>query len=374
MESRTKGYFIAMSVLALVIIALVFLNAGKQISSAPEEILEDCKTLKFNDEEAINLVFFSPEEEAKEYSDYLIKSEPFDKYHDAFNFFFIDSYKPKCELYKGIAIYCHSQDLIKKAASCPYDYIAVLDEMESKIRSSVYQNVMSINTNHPKSVFLHEFGHAFANLAEEYAPARIPRGSKNCKTKCGKFEGEIDGCFHECSNSGHHRSIENGVMRTLATDDFGIYNDNLISNLIENSIPKDLQITGNAIKEESFTDCLKQEYILFTTEKQLDGTFKEISKTRERGCAPRNLLAGDYYYKIDEGEQKYFSNLVHAEGPISSENLMMEGVVEEIKTLSLAIQDTKKTAKEISLYDSEEDNALGEFRLADTGAELCQIN
>lgn len=373
MESRTKGYFIAMGVLALVIMALVFLNAGKQISSAPEEILEECKTLKFNDEEAINLVFFSPKEEAKEYSDYLIKSEPFDKYHDAFNFFFIDSYKPECELYKGIAIYCHSRDLIKKAASCPYDYIVVLDEMESKIRSSSYKNVMSINTKHPLSVFLHEFGHSFSNFAEEYIPARIPRGSKNCQSDCEKFEGEVDGCFEECSNSRYYRSIENGVMRTLATDDFGIYNDELISNLIENSIPKDLQITGNAIKEGRFTDCSKQEYIFFTTEKQADGTFKEIIKTRERGCAPRNLLAGDYYYKIDEDEQKHFSNLVHAEGPISSENLMMEGVVEEIETLSLAIQDTKKTAKEISLYDSE-DNVLGEFRLADTGANLCQIN
>ena len=373
MESRTKGYFIAMGVLALVIIALVFLNAGQQISSAPKEILEECKTLHYHDEEAINLVFFSPEEEAKDYSDYLIKSEPFDKYHDAFNFFFIDSYKPECELYKGIAIYCHSQDLIKKAASCPYDYIVVLDEMKSKIRSSAYKNVMSINTKHPLSVFLHEFGHSFSNFAEEYIPAKIPRGSKNCKSDCEKFEEEVDGCFEGCSNSRYYRSIENGVMRTLATDDFGIYNDNLIAELIENSVPTDLQITGNAVKWETFPDCSKQEYILFTTEKQADGTFKEISKKRERGCAPRNLLAGDYYYKINEDGQKYFSNSVHAEGPISSENLMMQGIVEDSKTLSLAIQDTKKTAKKVSLYDSE-NNMLGEFRLTNTGAKLCQIN
>jgi len=360
MEDSSKRNYLIMSLLAILIIVLIFLNTNSQVSLASAENLEECKTIAFNDEHALNLVFFSPEGDAREYSEYLLDSEPFKDYPNSFNFFYIDSYKPECELYKGIAIYCHSRELIKKAASCPYDYIAVLDEMESKIRSSVYQNVMSINTNHPKSVFLHEFGHAFANLAEEYAPARIPRGSKNCKTKCGKFEGEIDGCFHECSNSGHHRSIENGVMRTLSTDDYGIYNDKIISELIENSISKDSQITG-AVISESFKDCKNKHYFMADVDYK-DGRFKSKGVSKHRGCSPNpsHRLAGDF--KLEDGTH-FTPNLICT---MSSEDKNY-GTYEEPRALLVVSETSKRT---ISITDPETGESLGQISLPSTGGNL----
>ncbi len=198
------------------------------------------------------------------------------------------------------------KNLIKKAASCPHDYIVVLDEMDAKIRSSAYQNVMSINTKHPKSVFLHEFGHSFANLAEEYTPAKIPRGSENCQKSCDKFEGE-GSCFKGCSNTNYYRSIENGVMRTLSTDDYGIYNDNLISELIEKSVPKDLQITGAAVSE--FSNSCKNKYFSIVETAYNGEKFTQIGQAElTAGCSPNpsHLLAGPY--QLDNGT--HFNTLI----------------------------------------------------------------
>lgn len=350
MESRTKGYFISMGILALIIIGLVFLNINQQISSLSQEILEECKTLEFKDENAINLVFFSPEEDAREYSDYLVTSEPFRDYSNDFNFFYIDSYEPECELYKGIAIYCHSKELIEKAASCPYDYIVVLDEMESQIRSSAYQNVMSINSKHPKSVFLHEFGHSFANLAEEYIPARIPRGSENCQRSCDKFEREVDGCFNGCSNSNHYRSIENGVMRTLSTDNYGAYNNYLISHLIENSVPKDLEITG-AITNEFSESCKDKSYFLVKMEYR-DGKFDQIGEaTSKVGCSPKIRPAGENYFGVDK---LHFTTLVYTIAPENDNR----GVYEHSETWLVSPETIKSS---ISIYDSTTNKPIGEL-------------
>ena len=363
MEHKSKRYLVIIGLLTLVIIILVFLNVGKQISSAPQEILEECNTLNFNDENGINLVFFSPEESAKEYSEYLINAEPFNEYSDSFNFFYIDSHKPKCELYKGIAIYCHSRDLIKKAASCPYDYVVVLDEMDREIRSSAYQNVMSINSNHPKSVFLHEFGHAFANFAEEYTPARIPRGSENCQKGCDKFGEESDGCFKECSNSGHYRSIEKGVMRTLSTEDYGIYNDNLIRSLIENSVPKDLQITGSVV-DGSFRNCENERYFMadiIHDEEKFESTL--ISK--HTGCSPNpsHRLAGDF--KLSDGTH-FTSNLVYTMSPEDGNH----GVYKKTSSL-IVIPETSELLT--SIIDLKSNEVIGQISLPSTGGNiLCR--
>ena len=372
MTSLAKRHFFIIGILTLSILFLVVLNIRQNNSPEFSENLEECKTIHYHDENSINLVFFSPEDEAQKYSDYLVNSEPFKEYHDEFNFFFIDSYKPDCELYKGIAIYCHSKELIKKAASCPYDYIVVLDEMDHQIRSSAYKNVMSINSQHPMSVFLHEFGHSFSNLAEEYTPAKIPRGSKNCQRDCSKFKGETNGCFEGCSKSHYYRSVENGVMRTLSTDDFGIYNDDLISTLIENSVPKDLQITGAVTKE----DFESNEYIIaeFKLNKDI-GRVELISEERAKGYAPKIGASGDYYYTVDGGPKKiHFSNMVHAEGPKSKKNLEMVGEVEEVNTFFLAIKDNLKKVRKVEIYDAQNNGRLGEARFSSGGNVLCQID
>jgi len=136
----------------------------------------------------------------------------------------------ECEIIQGIAVYCYSRDLIRKSSICPNDYIIVLSNVAKTIRSSTYLNLLSINIHNNKNVILHEFSHTFSNLADEYIPADIPFGSKNCVNSCIKFEkyGDLEGCYQGCGKATFFRSSENSIMRTLKTNDFGKLNTLLI--------------------------------------------------------------------------------------------------------------------------------------------------
>jgi hypothetical protein len=282
---------LVLTAVILVILAGIsyFVYAKTVLSQSPNQILEQCNTLYFTKESSANLVFFSPEEDAKKYADYLFTIHPLDSYKDSFNVYYISSYKPQCELYKGIATLCYSKELLQKAASCPNDYIIVLDDKDSSVRSSSYINVMSLNKKHSLNVFPHEFGHSFANLAEEYVPANLPRGSKNCAASCDKFD-VSDGCFEGCSKTELFRSIDLGIMRSLSSSKYGIFNEKLISDRIpvQNSF-----LTGKATSSE--TDCAAQKYLL--VELRYQNSLELIDKGIETGCLGSNGY-GDSAYKI----------------------------------------------------------------------------
>src|SRR3989344_2235631 len=178
------GIFFIVGILVAAGIAFIYIKDSVKLSQAG---LVGCKTIQRNSDNGIDIVFFADNEKiVKEYINYFLSVSPFDNYKDRFNFYYIGDYYPLCELYKGIALLCYSRDLVKKASSCPNDYIVVINSEEGEeIRSSSYMNVMSVNAKHPSSVIIHEFGHAFVNLAEEYVPAKIPRNSAgNCAADC----------------------------------------------------------------------------------------------------------------------------------------------------------------------------------------------
>ena len=91
---------------------------------------------------------------------------------------------------------------------------------------------MSINSALAPTVIVHEFGHVFANLADEYIPANIPFGSKNCKSNCENFNG-IGNCFQGCSESDYSRSSYASIMRTLKSNSFEEFNEELINQKIQ---------------------------------------------------------------------------------------------------------------------------------------------
>jgi len=225
--------------------------------------LENCTTLKKTNDGGVNIVIFSPKkEDAMQYANYFVQKKPYNNYKDDFNFYYIGSYSPVCELYKGIALLCYSKDLVKKASSCPNDQIVVLsNDYGTSIRSSNYLNVMSINLKHPLSVFLHEFGHSFVNLAEEYVPATIPRNSAgNCVDDCIKFNGKNDGCYLGCSRSDYSRSIEEGVMRTLSSEQYGSFNEAILTTKVLSIISPTSRITGKAAEDTITIDLAPANY------------------------------------------------------------------------------------------------------------------
>ena len=195
-----KQLYFVLPAFLISIALIIFLLAPAPSSSPKSTNLETCQTLSYSSPEAANLVFFSEKSEAEKYSNYLFKEiTPFKENKDSFNIYYITNYLPECELYQGIATLCYSKELTQKAASCPNDYIVVLDEQPSSIRSSSYMNVLSINKAHQLSVFPHEIGHAFANLAEEYVPAKLPRSQQNCVENCEEFNGINEDWEQGCS-------------------------------------------------------------------------------------------------------------------------------------------------------------------------------
>jgi len=211
----------------------IFLIFYFDLFSGPTE--GECQVVLENQgEDKIDIVFFTEgldKSYVQDYVDYFLASEPFSKNKEKFNFYYAGS-GAECEIFQNIAVYCYSRSLVKSSSVCPNDYVVVLADRPRKIRSSAYMDVMSLNVNHNKNVILHEFGHVFANLADEYVPSKIPLGAKNCFSKCEEYKG-FEGCYQGCSKGDYYRSSENSIMRTLKTDDYGELNSQLMNENLE---------------------------------------------------------------------------------------------------------------------------------------------
>jgi len=321
-----KKVLIFSGVVSLVLIGLligVSFIGGENIVAAPaQESLESCKTLQFNGRDKINLVFFSPEETTREYSDFMFGFSPYDEHRDDFNVFFIDDYEPECEIYKDVATFCPSRELSEKATSCPNDYIIVIDEdKNADIRSSSYKNVLSVNKKTVWEVLLHEFGHAQGNLAEEYVTGKNPsRGSKNCVAECEEFNGETDGCFEGCSGADFKRSVNEGFMRTLSSDTFGVFDANLLEARILEAVPREGGITGNVVAGEF--NCEEERY--YSVRLNVAGEVIEVvDKSVKTGCGGTNGFGDSSYSVLDEQgniiETGKFNLQVFTDGEVGGE-------------------------------------------------------
>jgi hypothetical protein len=357
MENKT--FFISLiSILAVIIIALIILFVNKpSVNASP---LEPCNTLSFSKEGAIGITFFGSKNDSMKYTNYIKTISPFDKAD--INFYYIDSYKPNCELYKGIAILCYSKELIRKAASCKSNYIAVLSNQPSNIRSSSYMNVLSINTASPISVFAHELAHSLAFLAEEYIPGEISSKTKNCLSEENK--NNLPESFKGCSKDNYYRSIENGIMRTLSSSTFGSYDESLILEKIPSSSKTSL-ITGNVISE----DCNQQQYYLISaTYNNNEVTINNIEP--QQGClsttssgAFNYTLIGDYSISQEFNPELIFTD-VQVGDSLTGETF--------ISDKEFYIQ-TPKIQESQMLQISKDNKVLALVNLQSSNTRPCQI-
>lgn len=373
---------------------LYFLIFGveKKITASPENVknLEECKVARYVGENAINFVFFSTKEDALGYSDFLLKEKPFNKNADKFNVFYIDDYDTSndCEIYRGIAILCKSKELTKKAASCPNDYVVVLQEKENSIRSSAYQGVMSLNKVHPLSVFNHEFGHVFAEFAEEYLAdnTNLPRRAKNCVADCTEFEGLNEGCYLGCTRSDYYRSIENGVMRTLSVSNYGNFNENVLEERIEEDISSSFsQITGKFVSKitgravDRNLDCENQKTFIATVKYSDEKGFEVINEEVIPGCAGGSGH-GKFGYRLLDGsgnlilEKNIHLLNLHTEGPgeIVDGLISIEG--SEISNPFYSYQIQAPVIEEIdTLQITDEEGRISEINLRGAGGRACIV-
>lgn len=367
MEKKT----LILSVLVAVFILLSLFFISKQISFSPAD-KSQCKTIIENPSASVNLVFFASENKAKEYSDYLLSNYPLNKYKDSFSVYYQDIYQPECEYYKDIALLCYNRELIKQASACPNDYIFVIKDELEKLRSSSYLNLISINANNPKSVILHEFGHAFANLAEEYTPADLPRKSMNCVKNCEDFKGINEGCFQGCSESTYYRSIEQGLMRTLYAKSLGKFNEFLIESKIQKSSGS--KITGKAIETEN--ECENNFYYLISAN-YASGSITINKKEIEKGCSGKSG-EGPFSYKIlNEDNQQILEDSFNPgiiftdsqnkkQQVISGQTFNYEGEF-YIKIPGL------KEAKTLELYDKNQNKKIVSIPVDNIEGRPCKI-
>jgi hypothetical protein len=290
---KNKVYLSIAIIIIVILIASIYYYNNRPVSASPEDLVS-CKTIR-DPGRGYGIVFFGSKEDSESYGDYLINSPPFYSYRNQLRLFYIDDYVPNCTYYKDVALYCYDKELIRKASSCPNDFIVVIKDDKDTLRSSAYMNVVSIISSSSKNVLLHEFAHVFANLADEYVPAVLPRTPKNCLSSCDQFSEVEDGCFKGCSDSEHYRSIEGGVMRTLSTSKYGVYNQKIISSYFSSSLSS---LTGNDIKLTE--ECTNEKYVLLTG-KVNNESFEVVKREEGNGCIGSNGRGQFSFTLLTEG-------------------------------------------------------------------------
>ena len=368
------------SLVLIVLLAGALFVRGEKVNSAPGIIdsgkteEEFCKTIQYNGDK-INLVFFADKEKAELYSSELLNFGPFDEYENEFNIFYVDSYKVECGLYKDIATFCYSRDLVKKAALCGADYIIVIDDKPANIRSSAYHKVASINAKHfVPTIIAHEVGgHLFMSFAEEYVynPAFLPLGQKNCLRE-NYFYGENDGHLG-CSRGDYFRYEPEGVMRTLAKEAvFGKYNEDLIVERLDETTNR---VTGRVVEEvQELQNCANENYYLIEFYQDESG-IEEVSRSVQYGCIgiEANGFGYSVYSVLDEE-----GNVIY-DGNFNSDFVYTDAPAEEGEPLGEVFEYEGNFVLQIPLNPEAEileiTNSQGttKINIANAGARACAV-
>lgn len=362
MEKKTI-IIIVSSIILLVILISAFLFIPPKLSP---ETPSNCTAYNSPASPAVNIVFFASKEATAKYAETLKSSPPFDKLYNKIGISYITDYAPECEIYKGVAILCYSKQTIKQASSCPNDIIVVVREQSAKIRSSSYMNIISLNSKQSPNVFIHELAHALANIADEYVPAEIPKGSNNCVDSCEEFGEFKEGCFEGCSDDSHFRSIDKGIMRTLSTSTFGVFNEKTLRSALDSK--ENSPITGKAI--DSQEDCSSQNYYLLKGN-LTDGKIEITERTIEQGCIGSNG-AGYFTYTLkDSDNEEILSDnfnpaLIFTDSPDESGDLS-GGPIQSDKEFYLQVPIISKAVK-LEISNAEQSTSVP---LSDIGRRPC---
>jgi len=177
---------------------------------------------------------------------YLFAIKPFDVQKSKINIHRVNSpVNFRCAGYGSSAVdankYCSYSYIYNAASVCPLDTPVVF--VNTSGRSWASKRSFAVVFGGSASVMVHEFGHSFAGLDDEYVESAASiatstvAASINCDTDaaCSKWAGvEGAGCFNGCDyRTGFYRSVNNGIMRTSGTTDFGAVNTRHINSLFE---------------------------------------------------------------------------------------------------------------------------------------------
>ena len=232
-------------------ITLNFISSGQTTQVETAEELEDVKCISVFEngppENKIDITFLgygfndidNYNNEINRYiNNILLSFEPFNEFKDRFNFYRIDEHNIQCQI--GNFIQCDRFEIKLAASDCPTDYIILLvdrnliADLVMPVRSSAISNIVKVNTADKPFVMVHEFGHSFGDLADEYVDLSYYNAVDffvddyvNCdNSPCPTWSGvEATSCYKGCSLNQYFRPTENSVMRSLNSDTFGPVNE-----------------------------------------------------------------------------------------------------------------------------------------------------
>jgi len=161
----------------------------------------------------------------------LFSYSPFQEHKSRFNFYIVNQSSDldchtNCKGIKNM-ICCNNNKVVDIASQCPSDQIIVLLKEDQYCgTASFYAKTCSYTMNNlNKQILVHEFGHSFGGLGDEYDYGEsYPSLSlskmlfPNCDTSgCSKWDG---GCFEGCGWSDLYRSTEENCIMYGYTDVF----------------------------------------------------------------------------------------------------------------------------------------------------------
>lgn len=173
------------------------------------------------------------------FKDKLLSIEPFDLQKSKINLWRIDNTQDLGCYYNcgGIPrlICCDNTAVYNAVAACPNDEILVIVN-DSTYGGSGGSYAVSYKGN--PMVMVHEFGHSFASLYDEYNSYTVNGGGSawaiNCDDQagCPKWSATSgSGCYLGCTYPNWYRSINNGIMKDITAASFGIVNINHLNSL-----------------------------------------------------------------------------------------------------------------------------------------------
>ena len=123
---------------------------------------------------------------------------------------------------------CDDEKVKRIASACPHDQISVLIDTKKFCGASKdYSAVCTIDDQRAGLVLVHEFGHTFGGLGDEYSYGKtgstnVPNCDVNGCEKWNNISGT--GCFKTCGYTNLYRSTYNGSLMNVYVPYFGAVN------------------------------------------------------------------------------------------------------------------------------------------------------
>ncbi|MBR9705957.1 hypothetical protein GOV14_02905 [Candidatus Pacearchaeota archaeon] len=171
----------------------------------------------------------------------LLSKNPFKSNRDKFSFSVVNTNVDlECEVGcndVSTLVCCNTQKVKKEAMNCHHDSIFVLLNNSQLCGSaSSYAKICAKNEN-SQLILMHELGHSFADLADEYVYSNyfgdydVGKIDKaNCDTEtCSKWQQITTGCYPGCTYDSLYRSVEDqSVMFDLYPEYNAVSRDKII--------------------------------------------------------------------------------------------------------------------------------------------------